>query len=105
MDLIQNNKINVVHCPACGLSEMPAFPLFATNANKTIAVWYKPLPDRNMDSDVALYRKHFGEDSFYAKDPRIKDWKEFKRCLAQLNNGPDVPYTLEDLSKLNRGML
>jgi hypothetical protein len=104
MDPIQDNQINVVHCPACGFSEMPPFPFLATNAKKKIAVWYEPIADLNIDSDVALYRQHYGEDSFYAKAPRIKDWKEFKECLAQLNRRPDVPPTLEDLSKLKRGM-
>ena len=71
MDLIQNNKINVVHCPACGFSEMPPFPFLATNVKKKIAVWYEPIPDRNIDSDVALYRRHYGEDFYLANAPRI----------------------------------
>lgn len=104
MDLIENNQINLVHCPGCGLSEMPPFSFMATNVRKRIAVWYEPIPDPNIDSDIALYRKHFGVDSFYARAPRIRDWEEFKRRLAQLNNLPDVPATTEDFARLRRGM-
>lgn len=104
MDLIEKDQINLVHCPACGLSEMPSFPFMATNVRKKIAVWYEPTPDMNIDSDIALYRQHFGADSFYAMAPRIRDWEEFKRRLAQLNNLSDVPATVEDFARLRRGM-
>jgi Zn ribbon nucleic-acid-binding protein len=104
MDLIEKDQINVVHCPACGFSEMPPFPFLATNVRKKIAVWYEPIPDKIIDSDIELYRQHYGEDSYLANAPRIKSWEEFKMCLTQLNGRPEAPHTLEDLYKLKRGM-
>ncbi len=104
MDLIENDRINLVHCPACGLSEMLPFPFMATNVRKKFAVWYEPFPDINIDSDIALYRQHFGADSYYARAQRFRDWGEFKERLAQLNNLPDVPATTEDFSRLRQGM-
>jgi Zn ribbon nucleic-acid-binding protein len=104
MDLIQKDQINLVQCPACGFSEMPPFPFLATNVKKKIAIWYEPIPDKNIASDIESYRRHHGEDSFYAKAPRIKDWVEFKSRLSQLNIRPEVPSTFEDLSKLKRAM-
>jgi hypothetical protein len=83
---------------------MLPFPFLATNVKKKIAVWYEPFPDKNIDSDIELNRRHFGEDSYQANAPRIKNWEEFKRRLSQLNIRPDVPSTLEDLSKLKRAM-
>jgi hypothetical protein len=104
MDLIQNDRINVVRCPACNFSEMPPFPFLATNTKKRIAIWYEPIPDKIIDTDIELYRRHYGEDFYLANAPRIRNWEEFKSCLVQLNSRPDVPPKLEDLSKLKRGM-
>ena len=104
MDLVMTDRINVVRCPACGLSEQQPFPFLATNAGKKFAVWYEPIPDRNIDADVAHYRKHFGDDYFLARAPRIKDWAEFKKHLLELNQGRSVRPTIEEFSKLNRGM-
>jgi len=98
------DQINVVHCPACGFSEMPPFPFLATNVKKKIAIWYEPIPDKNIDSDIEHYRRHYAEDFYLANAPRIKKWEEFKRGLAQLNGRPDAPATFEDFSKLKRGM-
>ncbi|HEX3986668.1 MAG TPA: CpXC domain-containing protein [Acidobacteriaceae bacterium] len=104
MELIMTDTINVVRCPACGLSEKQPFPFLATNAGKKVAVWYEPIPDRNIDSDAALYRKHFGDDYFLAKAERIKNWTEFKQRLTELNRGSDVNPTLEEFARLQQGM-
>ncbi len=104
MELIMNDTINVARCPACGLSEKQPFPFLATNAGKKVAVWYEPIPDRNIDSDAALYRKHFGEDYFLAKAERIESWAEFKQRLTELNRRPEVTPTLEEFASLKQGM-
>jgi len=104
MELITTDRINVVQCPACGFSEKQPFPFLATNAGKHVAVWYEPIPDPNIDADVALFRKHYGDDCFYAKAPRIKNWEEFKVRLIELNKGSDVPPTTGDFVKVRQGM-
>jgi len=104
MELITTNRINTVECPACGLSERQPFPFLATNARKNVAIWYEPIPDRNIDSDVALYRKHFGDNYFLATAERIKDWEEFKRRLIDLNKRSDAKPTVEEFDRLKQGM-
>jgi len=104
MELIMTDTINVAHCSACGLSERQPFPFLATNVRKNVAIWYEPIPDRNIDLDVELYRKHYGEDYFLARAPRIKDWTEFKAYLIELNKAPDIPHTVGDLARLKKRM-
>jgi hypothetical protein len=104
MELVMTDRINVVHCPACGLYERQPFPFLATNMGKKVAIWYEPIPDRNIDADIALNRMHFGDDYFLAKAPRIKDWTEFKTRLIELNQRPEVLSTVEDLARLKLGM-
>ncbi len=65
---------------------------------------YEPIADRNIDSDLALYRKHYGDDYFLAKAERIKNWAEFKRRLIELNEGPDAKPSVEELTRLRVGM-
>jgi len=96
--------INVVRCPACGLSEKQPFPFLATNARKKVAVWYEPIPDQNIDSDLELYRKHFGNDYFLARAERIKNWAAFKQRLIDLNRRPDANPTVEEFVRLKQGM-
>ena len=104
LDLIMTDSINVVHCPTCGLSERQPFPFLATNARKNVAAWYEPIPDQNIDADVALYRQHFGDNYFLATALRIKKWAEFKRCLIELNKKPDGDPTVEEFARLRQGM-
>jgi hypothetical protein len=104
MDLILNDRINVVQCPACGFSDRLPFAFMATNVKKAVAIWYEPYPDPHIDSDLVLYRKHYGTDCFWARAPRIQNWAEFKRRLVQLNSQPDVPATVEDMAWLTKGM-
>lgn len=104
LDLIATDRINVVRCPACGLSERQPFPFLATNVAKHVAVWYEPIPDPNIDVDVALYRQHYGDDSYFAKAPRIKNWEEFKSRLIELNKGPDVTPSIGDFFRLRQRM-
>ena len=96
------DKINVVHCPTCGLSERQPFPFLATNTGRKVAVWYEPIPDQNIDADVALYRMHFGDDYFLARAARIKDWADFKQCLIELSKRPDVHPTVEEFAALKQ---
>jgi Zn ribbon nucleic-acid-binding protein len=104
LDLILNDRINLVKCPSCGFSDRLPLAFLATNVGKRAAIWYEPYPDPHVDSDHVLYLKHYGEDSFYAKAPRVQDWAEFKRRLVQLNSQPDVPATMEDLVWITKGL-
>ncbi len=104
LSLILNDQINLIKCQFCGFSDRLPFALLATNVEKRIAIWYEPYPDPHVDSDIELYRKHYGEESFFAKAPRVQEWAEFKRRLVQLNSRPDVPATTEDLATLTKGL-
>lgn len=104
MELIATDRINVVHCPVCGLSERQPFPFLATNVRKHVAVWYEPIPDPNIDADVVLFRQHYGDGSFFVKAPRIKSWEEFKSFLIELDKRPDAPPTIGDFVRLRQGM-
>jgi hypothetical protein len=41
-------------------------------------VWFEPYHDPQIDADVRDYATYMGEDSFYAKAPRVRDWQPFK---------------------------
>jgi len=105
LDLIMNDKINFVTCPACGLAGNLPFAFLATNASKQVAVWFEPIPDLQVDEDARQYAKHLGGGNFFATAPRIRDWMEFKKTLSRMNAGPLVPATPEDLAKAARAML
>ena len=104
LDLILNYKINYVTCPACGLAGNLPFAFLATNSVKQVAVWFEPFPDPQVDEDARQYAQHLGPDNFFAKAPRIRDWKEFKNTLVRLNAGPVVPTTPADLATAARAM-
>ena len=82
--LILNDKINAVTCPKCNHHERLKFSFLCTNVKRNLALWYEPYPDSHIDKDVEGYRKHMGPDSFYAKAPRISDWKTFKEKLLEM---------------------
>lgn len=104
LELILDDRINLVKCQSCGASDRLPFSFLATNVKKRVAIWYEPYPDPHIDSDIVLYRKHYGDDSFYAKAPRVQDWAEFKRRLVQLNNQPDAPATMEEFARIAKGL-
>jgi hypothetical protein len=83
-ELIFSNKINTIVCPHCKAEEKLEFPFLCTNVDKQIAIWYEPYPDSQIDKDIAGYRSQMGENSFYAKAPRIKDWGEFKEKIIEM---------------------
>lgn len=83
-ELIFNNEINAVTCPACKKKTRLEFPFLCTNVKKEIAVWYEPYHDAEIDKDVSLYKAKMGENSFYAQAPRIQDWEEFKKKIVEL---------------------
>lgn len=82
-ELIFQDKINTVTCPSCNKETFIEYPFLCTNVEKEIAIWYEPYHDPEIDKDIARYKSHMGENSFYAKAPRIKDWKEFKEKIIE----------------------
>ncbi len=83
-DLVFNDEVNTVTCPSCNKITRLKFPFLCANVEKQIAVWYEPYYDSQIDKDLEQYKTHMGENSFYAKAPRIKDWGEFKEKIIEL---------------------
>lgn len=84
MDLVVNDRVNVMKCPECGHSQRLPFSLLCTNVKKHIALWYEPTPDQQIDKDIEGYKRIMGADSFYAKAERVRDWGKFKEKLVYL---------------------
>lgn len=85
-DLIFNDELNAITCPSCKKKTRLEFPFLCTNVKKEIAIWYEPYHDAQIDKDIALYKVKMGENSFYAKAPRIQNWDEFKQKIIELEN-------------------
>lgn len=83
---IFDNDINVLDCPNCKDRTRIEFPFLATNVKRKFAVWYEPIPDPAIDADIQQYASHFGNDSFYAKAPRIRNWDAFKTKITELES-------------------
>ena len=81
---VYNDEINSVTCAHCKQRARINFPFLCTNVKKGIAIWYEPYHDEAIDNDIRQYSTNFGKDSFYAKAPRIRDWEEFKKVLAEM---------------------
>ncbi len=107
--LVAEDKVNVVACPECGLSQRIEFPFLCTNVKRNIAIWYEPYPDPEIDKDIALYAKSFGQNSFYARAPRVKSWNEFKAKLIQMEGTLDPdrpkPKASEEASNIFQGVI
>ncbi len=84
LDLVFADKVNYFICNSCGYEERLKFPLLCTNAERKFAVWYEPYHDEQIDIDCDLYKKHMGEDSYFARAPRIKNWDKFKKKILEL---------------------
>jgi DNA-directed RNA polymerase subunit M/transcription elongation factor TFIIS len=83
-DLVLSDKVNYFKCNSCGYEERLQFPFLCTNSEKKYAVWFEPYHDAQIDIDRELYKKHSGENSYFARAPRIKDWDEFKKMILEL---------------------
>lgn len=87
--LVTDDGVNAVTCPHCKTTTRLEFPFLCTNVRRRIAIWYEPYHDSAVDEDVKQYAKHFGQSSFYAVAPRVRDWKEFKAKLMELETFSD----------------
>ena len=96
--LILSDKINAVTCPQCKHQERLEFPFLCANVKLGFALWYEPYLDPQIDNDVEEYRKHMGPDSFYAKAPRISNWKTFKEKLLEMETKTSTEDSIPSIS-------
>ena len=82
-----NDNTNVVSCPHCGHSFRAPLALMYVDCEAGFAVWWEPVHDDGVDSDINGYAAMFGADSYYAKAPRVKDWEDFKFTIYQYYTG------------------
>jgi uncharacterized protein YbaR (Trm112 family) len=102
-ELVFSDRVNYFTC-SCGHSERLEFPLLCTNVKKKFAVWYEPEQDDQIDVDAEMFKKHMGADSFYARAPRIKNWKEFKERILLFEQSINsskviVSHSMKDMFK------
>ncbi len=90
LDLIKNDKINVMTCPRCHFHQRVEFPFLCTNVKRGFALWYEPYPDPQIDKDIADYKKMMGQNSFYARAPRIPVWSDFKKKLIEMESSSPI---------------
>jgi hypothetical protein len=100
MEIVLSDRINTFHCEKCNYAERLEFPFLCSNVKRGVAIWYEPYHDPQIDADVEGYRKHMGANSFYAKAPRIADWRVFKATLREMNAagpqpGQEVKHSVE----------
>jgi hypothetical protein len=89
--MVFDDRVNVFECSECKFSERLTFSLLCTNSEKGFAVWYEPVPDPDVDKDVADYKQHMGSTSYFARAPRIRDWEEFKGTIVDLEHSLATP--------------
>lgn len=85
-ELFLNDEVNKIVCPSCKVAS-PLYEqtsLLCVDVKLGVAVWHEPRPDNQISIDQELYRKHMGEDSFYAKAPRISKWEDFKKKFLEM---------------------
>lgn len=91
MSLVLNDKVNEFCCKKCKYVERLEFPFLCTNVTRSVAIWYEPYHDEQIDEDIRQYQKHMGANSFYAKAQRIADWETFKAKLLEMNEAGPQP--------------
>lgn len=84
-ELILSDQINVAHCPFCHKNTKLEFSLLYTNSKKNIAIWWEPKFDQQVEEDEKKYKEFF-PNSCLANAPRIRDWKNFKNKIIELEN-------------------
>jgi hypothetical protein len=97
--LIFDDQINTLTCPACQFQEQAEFPFLATNVKKEFAVWYEPVPDPAIDEDATEYLRLFGPGNFYATAPRVSDWEDFKAKLEELEQQAETRPTSSKVAR------
>lgn len=103
--LIADNELNLVTCPHCHESTRLEFSVLCTNVQRKIAIWYEPYPDPAVDNDMRQYAQHFGQNSFYAQAPRVRNWEDFKakltlmEALSHKDAHRSLPNPSEELDK------
>ena len=85
-EMVLNDQVNAVTCPKCDFHQRLEFPFLCTNVRQGFALWYEPYPDSEIDKDIYNYRKLFGNNHFYSKAPRIKNWDDFKKKLLEMES-------------------
>lgn len=96
--LIIEDRINTFTCKKCSELVKVDFPFLCTNVKKGFAVWYEPYPDIQIDKDVQEYITLLGKDSFYAKAPRISNWRDFKALVVKLDEELKIPVTKKNIN-------
>jgi hypothetical protein len=86
-NLVMSDQINVVICPNCNRRTKVPIALMYVDINKQFAVWWEPIPDPQIDSELIEYGKMFGQGNFYQTAPRIRDWEEFKETIRKFETG------------------
>jgi len=66
---------------------MAEYSFLAVDVHKNFAVWYEPIPDDTIDSDILGYSILLGQDNFYSSAPRISNWNYFKQVISKYENG------------------
>jgi hypothetical protein len=81
--LVFNDEVNCFACPQCKEVTRIDYPFLCTNVREGFAVWYEPYHDPQIDADIREYKKHMGENSFYALAPRVSGWQAFKDKITE----------------------
>lgn len=80
-ELVMTDKINVITCPSCKMSEKVIMSLLYTNVEMGFAVWWEPYYDEGIDRQVKLAVKAGKLMTSIANAPRINNWEEFKQTI------------------------
>lgn len=94
---VMSDEVNICSCPHCNYAFKAQYPFLYVDVKVGFAVWWEPTHDAGIDSDAMRYAQMFGENSFYAKAPRIKDWNEFKKTIMKYYSGELVGGKVEKL--------
>ena len=85
--LVFSDRINVISCPRCRVPSRAPYALMYVDLDKHFVVWYEPLPDAMIDTELPHYAAMYGADCCYVTAPRIADWAEFKATIERFERG------------------